>query len=281
MLNNRDRMLHAADNIKESTAASWQWLLRVRNASPGQPNFVFFPHAGATPLSISRMATALPSTVGVAVAVLPRGGDLDDGTPPLRATDAAQCIARALAAMPAAAACRRVLVGNSYGALLAYETAWCLIHDAPPDRLIVSGFRSPALPLADIALHRLPAAQLRAELSARFGMPPDVGTDAGELAEPALRADLQACDTYHHRHTERLPVPLDVLHLTDDWSVSIAELQAWESVTSFPVRLTPCASGHFPWAGNPEPMARTLLGLMMDQREPVIERDSQNSNMAG
>ncbi|NYT58047.1 alpha/beta fold hydrolase [Alcaligenaceae bacterium] len=273
-------MLHAVENIKQSSAASWQWLLRVRNALPGQPNFVFFPHAGATPLSISRIAAVLPGTVGVAVAVLPRGGDLDDGTPPLRATDAAQCVARGLMAT---APSRLVLVGNSYGALLAYETAWCLTHDgAPIERLIVSGFRSPALPLADIPLHRLPAAQLRAELSARFGTPSDAGAAEGELAEHALRADLQACDTYRHRHDERLPVPLDVLHLTNDWSVSMTELQAWQSVTRFPMRLTPCASGHFPWTGNPEAIARTLLGLVKtDQRGHVIEQCSQNSNTAG
>ncbi|MCC2597580.1 alpha/beta fold hydrolase [Pusillimonas sp. MFBS29] len=256
-------MLHTVDNIKESTAASWQWLLRVRSASPGQPNFVFFPHAGATPLSIGRMAAVLPGTAGVVVAVLPRGGNLDHGTPPTRATDAAQCIARSLANMPRNESRRLVLVGNSYGALLAYETAWCLVdvaHDV--ERLIVSGFRSPALPLADIPLHRLPSAQLYAELAARFGVPLDAGA---ELAEPALRADLQACDTYRHRHGKRLPVPLDVLHLTDDSSVSVAELQAWQSVSCYPVRLTPCASGHFPWAGNPELAARALLGLTTNQ----------------
>lgn len=257
-------MPRAVNLPQELSAEPWRWLLRIRSATSGQPDYIFFPHAGATPLSISRLVAFLPGAVGVAVAVLPRGGDLDDGTPPVRVTDAAQCIARALAAVPATAGNRLVLVGNSYGALLAYETAWYLVHDAVSvERLIVSGFRSPLLPLADIPLHRLPLAQLRVELSARFGAPCDAATAVwgGELAEQALRADLQACDTYHHRHDERLPVPLDVLHLTDDLSVSIADLQAWQSVTRFPVRLTPCASGHFPWAGDPELIARTLLGL--------------------
>src|SRR5690606_10277488 len=121
------------------------------------------------------------------------------------------------------------LVGNSYGALLAYETAWCMLRAGMPiERLVVSGFRSPLLPLADTPLYRLPLAQLQAELSARFGAAAAVGAAPGgaELAEEALRADLQACDTYRHRHDEPLPLPIDVLHLTEDASVSMDELRA-------------------------------------------------------
>src|SRR3546814_11230651 len=75
-------MAYVVENKQESSTRHMQWMLRVRSASQGQPTFVFFPHAGATPLSVGRLATALPRSVGVAVANLPRGGDLDDGTPP-------------------------------------------------------------------------------------------------------------------------------------------------------------------------------------------------------
>lgn len=262
-------MPYVADINEEMCAAPWRWLLRVRSAAPGHPSFVFFPHAGATLLSIGRLAAALPSSVGVAVAALPRGGELDKGAPPCRAADAAQGVAQGLAAELHRAdgvdSIRLVLVGNSYGALLAYETAWRLIQaQVPVERLVVSGFRSPALPLADIPLYRLPLAQLRTELSARFGAPSDAGTDAvwgGELAEQALRADLQACDTYRHVHDEPLPVPINVLHLTDDASVSIEDLQAWQAVSRYPVHLAPYSAGHFPWAAQADAMARTLLQL--------------------
>src|SRR3546814_17466026 len=72
--------------------------------------------------------------------------------------------------------------------------------------LIVSGFRSPTLPMADTPLYRLPSLQLRAELRARFGAVADAASTPweGGLAEQALRADLQACDTYRHRHLEPL-----------------------------------------------------------------------------
>src|SRR3546814_369687 len=142
-------MAYVVENKQESSTRHMQWMLRVRSASQGQPTFVFFPHAGATPLSVGRLATALPRSVGVAVANLPRGGDLDDGTPPCSVDDAARGIALGLTALFNAAAVdpdRLVLVGNSYGALLAYETAWRLTQaTVNPERLIVSGFRSPTL----------------------------------------------------------------------------------------------------------------------------------------
>src|SRR3546814_5556151 len=76
--------------------------------------------------------------------------------------------------------------------------------------------------MADTPLYRLPSLQLRAELRARFGAVVDAASTPweGGLAEQALRADLQACDTYRLRHLEPLSLPIDVLHLSDDLSRS-------------------------------------------------------------
>src|SRR5690606_20621871 len=110
--------------------------------------------------------------------------------------------AQALAAHPDAtrftSAQPLIFVGNSYGALLAFETAARLVDTAiQPTRLVVSGFRSPSLPSAETPLYRLPLGQLRAELVARFGIAGGDGVDWGCAGlEQALRADLEACDTY-------------------------------------------------------------------------------------
>lgn len=241
------------------------WVLHVRPARVSEPTFVFFPHAGATPLSIGRLLSALPPHVGAAVADLPRGSGLDDGTPPLRAERAAEGLAQGLASLfqHASPATRLVLVGNSYGALLAYETAWRLFDaDLSPERLIVSGFRSPVLPPSDPPLYRLPLPQLRAELSARYGgAQDDRGAWDGSAGVDALRADLQACDTYRHARPGPLPIPIDVLRLTRDTSTPLADLQAWQSVTCGHLRMADCATGHFPWAESPELTARTLIQL--------------------
>lgn len=272
-------MPYAVENHQELGMTRMQWVLQVRGAASGQPTFVFFPHAGATPFSIGRLPSVLPQSAGIVVIALPRGGDLDEGTPPRSVTDAARGVAEAITALHhthATGMIRLVFVGNSYGALLAYETARCLAHTTlPVERLIVSGFRSPALPMADSPLYRLPLSQLSAELAARFGLAPDGGAMWAE-GEVALRADLCACDTYHHRHDQPLPVPIDVLHLTKDTSVSVDELQAWRAVTQLPLRLMSCPAGHFPWAECPDVIATALLQLAVARQANLISSSNGN-----
>jgi surfactin synthase thioesterase subunit len=235
-------------------------MLSLRLAEPGQPTFVFFPHAGGSPLSIVRLMAELPDRVGAAVLALPRGGGLDGGVPPRRCALAADGAAASWFALGVPAETRLILVGNSYGALLAYETARRLIRVAVPiERLVVSGFRSPRLAGTEAPLHRLPLARLRAELEARYGGMPGDGLEWLDLAEEALRADLESCDTYRHPHADRLSIPVDALHLTQDSSVSSDELAAWAQVTSGPFRVLQLAAGHFPWATQPGATARVLL----------------------
>lgn len=245
-------------------ASRRRWMIPLRRASRRQPTFVFFPHAGGSVLSAGRLVAALPPSVGVMVANLPRGGDLDGDCPPRRVAVAVTGAMEGFLSVAEADnrhdPLRPVLVGNSYGALVAYEMARSLIRAGlPVERLIVSGFRAPTLASVDAALHRLPSEQLWAELTARFrGMP---ATDPVAV-EDALRADLEACDTYRHSHAERLALPVDVLHMVDDPSVSVGDLLAWQSVTSATTQVIRHAGGHFPWATHPDAMAGTLLHLV-------------------
>lgn len=260
-----------------------QWVVGLRAAAPGQPTFMFFPHAGGSPLSAGRVAASLPGTAGIMAAYLPRQPSDKGGDPPRRAATAADGIANAFLSLaqpsPFFEDQPLILVGNSYGALLAFETARRLARAGiQPARLVVSGFRSPCMPPADTPLYRLPAPQLQAELAARFGM---AGGDAGNLAasglEPALRADLEACDTYRYTPAA-LNVPIDVLQLGGDPSVSSEELQAWEKVTSAATRLIPCNGGHFFWTTHSSDLARILMRAAALSAHAANEAASMNSN---
>ena len=245
---------------------SVRWVAGLRQAAGGQPTFVFFPHAGGSPLSVGRLVAALPGSAGVVAVQLPRGDERAPGEPPRRTAAAADQLAQELADLQDHGAhepMHLVLVGNSYGALLAYETAHRLVRRAmPAQRLIVSGFRAPILAPAEAPLHRLPPAQLRTELAARFGMAPaEIPADQAGYADAALRADLEACETYRHTHAELLSAPIDVLRMADDSSLSAGDLQAWQAVTTGPMRIAHCAAGHFPWATHPREMANLLAQL--------------------
>src|SRR3546814_13497721 len=76
-------MLESVDH-KVDADASTRWMVRLRRPAESRPTFVFFPHAGGSPLSAGRLVNALPSTVWIMVANLPRGGDIDDACPPHR-----------------------------------------------------------------------------------------------------------------------------------------------------------------------------------------------------
>ncbi len=245
-------------------SASPRWMLRLRRAARGQPTFVFFPHAGGSPLSVRQLMAALPLSAGVAAVNLPRGGNIDGISPPRRVARAVDGATNGWLALDQTDdPLRLILVGNSYGALLAYEMAWSLTRAGVPlERLVVSGFRSPDLAPVDAPLYRLPSRRLRAELAARFGMAS--GDWEGTVAEEALRADLEACDTYRHAHSGRLTIPIDVLHMLDDPSVSSDDLLAWAAVTTARTRITRHAIGHFPWTTDPDAVARIILQLVQD-----------------
>ena len=238
---------------------------------------------------MGRLAAVLPGSVGIVVVSLPRGIAIDGLAPPRRVAQAVDGATKGLLALDRTdegGPARLILVGNSYGALLAYEMAWSLMRAAVQvERLIVSGFRSPVLAPTDAPLHRLPSDRLRIELAARFGMAPGEGDWEGTVAEEALRADLEACDTYRHAHAGRLAVPIDVLHMLGDPSVSIDDLLPWKEATTAGTRITRHALGHFPWAADPHAIARIILrlakGSSLDDAQPIRLQTSTTNDERG
>jgi surfactin synthase thioesterase subunit len=250
------------------------WLRTLRQPSVMDATVVCFPHAGGSLLSVAKLMSWLPDRVRLAVAALPGREPGDDSPAPRRATIVAERLASQIVEMldgddPQTP---MIFLGNSYGSLLAYETALSLqtaaATAAGPDRLrlIVSGFRSPSLPPTDSPLHRLPSSGLLNELLERFGLTTaDLDAIGLTQIESALRADLEACDTYRRRDdAEPLTTRIDVIWLKQDVSVSYDELEAWQDVTATPIRIIELASGHFPWHANPRAVAALVDSALSD-----------------
>lgn len=261
------------DDASERAVAGSTWLRALRRSKQGSHTIVCFPHAGAGVLSVAKLARSIPDRFGLVVAVLPGREPGDQVSPPRRAAAAGAKLAGDIAKHIRQGDLTEpvVLLGNSYGSLLAFETARSL--QSMPDgglgadtlRLIVSGFRSPAVPPAEPPLFRLPTRDLFADLAERYGVP------VGDLAaaglydiETALRADLEACDTYRFGDGPRLRHRIDVLRMTRDPSVSHADLRAWQDVTSGNVVITELDADHFPWASQPDLVAATVETLTAD-----------------
>ncbi|MFG1391590.1 thioesterase II family protein [Xanthobacter agilis] len=274
----RTQILGAAGGPERADGAPsvLRWVRRRR----GAPAVICFPHAGGTILSCARLAYALPDHINVAAVVLPGHDPAEPGAPVADARRLAGMLAEAIVHCAGEDdGGPLVLLGNSFGALLAFEVAQALERlDVPASRgmqIIVSGFRSPSLPPCDAPLHRLPRGPLLAELRERFGqggfdhgaehgseLGAELGTSLAAQQEAALRADLQACETYRPGLAPPLRCTLSVIRLLSDTSVSADELEAWREVCAGPVRFLALDAGHFPWTSAAPAFTALLTPLI-------------------
>lgn len=270
-------MIPIPTRVRAQPEAATLALLRWVRRPAGAPVLICFPHAGGSVLSCLGLAAALPAELAIATVALP--GHAPD-VPEAPVADArhlaarvAEEIAADLGADLAPQGAGLTLLGNSFGALLAFETALALERAdaarASRLHLVVSGFRSPSRPPFEAPLHRLPLAVLLAELRECFGaIGPDLGDLIGAHEEAALRADLEACETYRLGDAAPLRCAASVIRLTADPSVSVAECEAWREVCAGPVGFHALEAGHFPWSGATAAFAR-LVGELVAFARPV------------
>jgi surfactin synthase thioesterase subunit len=244
------------------------WIRRM----PDAPVVICFPHAGGSVLSCLGLAAALPDDLAIATVALPRP---EADRPVADAKRTAGAVAEEIALALRDQNAGLTLVGNSFGALLAFETAVALERLEAPIaerlHLVVSGFRSPSRPPCDAPLHRLPRARLLAELRECFGaVGPDLGDLFGDAQEAELRAGIEACETYRLGDAPPLRCALSVIRLLADPSVSDEECLAWRDISAGPVRFRALESGHFPWSGATAAFASLVTELIALARSASV-----------
>jgi surfactin synthase thioesterase subunit len=216
------------------------------------------------------LAAALPDDLAIATIAVPRQ---EAGRPVADPRRIAGALAAEIALALGDQNAELTLLGNSFGALLAFETAVALERLGVPVaqrlHLVVSGFRSPSGPPCDAPLHRLPRARLLAELRECFGAGgPDLDRLLGDTQEAELRADIEACETYRLGDVAPLRCALSVIRLLADPSVSDQEYEAWRDICAGPVRFRALDSDHFPWSGATAAFAGVVAELMALTRSP-------------
>ncbi len=90
---------------------------------PDAPVVICFPHAGGSVLSCIGLAAALPDNLAIATVALPRD---EAGGPVADAKRIAAAVADEIAVALDDHKAELTLLGNSFGALLAFETAVAL-----------------------------------------------------------------------------------------------------------------------------------------------------------
>lgn len=179
--------------------------------------------------------------------------------------------ARAISEVVAEDICREsfetiVLMGYSYGALLAYETALALetrgtqvvkviscARGAPQARVIGS-----TLGLDDTNFYNY--------VRDLGGLPPefDQMEELRDLIMPSLRADFAANERYVRRGPERLCCAIDTIIGSNDPETSGERETAWAECTSGPYRSFVIDGGHFFISENPDAFTAVLRKCLAD-----------------
>jgi surfactin synthase thioesterase subunit len=221
-----------------------RWLLSFRPATRPRARLVCFPWAGGAPSAFSRWHHGLPPDVEVHAVVLP-GRPPRFAEPPLsRMEPIVDALARAL---PPLLDVPAVFFGHSMGATLAFEVTRVLERaQLAPAHLVVSGAPAPQLARDGEQLHLLDDERLLSRLAELGGLPSAVRAEREllSLLLPAIRADLEALETWRYLPGPPLRVPLTAFGGDDD-ALARGRLDGWRAQTTRSFALRMFAGDHF------------------------------------
>ncbi len=143
-----------------------------------------------------------------------------------------------------------VLVGHSFGSLIAYRIACELAAvQVSVHRLAVLSFPAPDNLSHQERLDDLSDEELVARVDEQFGgIPAHVREDSAmhEFFVPALRFDVGLLASYQHPDgAEPLSIPISAICGIDDPSVDVAQMNGWKKMTASQFRLRSMPGGHF------------------------------------
>lgn len=240
-----------------------EWFARIRPRPEAAVRLFCFPHAGGAASSYFHWPAALDGVDVMAVQPPGREGRLAE--PPV--ADMATLLDRLVAAVEPYLDRRFLFFGHSMGALVAFELARALAcRGLPqPERLYVSGRRSPTVPNAETPLHTLPDQDLVAELNRRFGgLPPAILAEPELMALflPVIRADLAVLERHDFRADPPLGLPVTALGGEADARAGEADLAAWRELTTAGFALRRFPGGHFYLHDRREDFLRDFAAML-------------------
>ncbi|OLM31345.1 Thioesterase [Pseudonocardia sp. Ae717_Ps2] len=205
---------------------------------------VVLPHAGGWPSAFRSWIGLVPADVELLAAHLPGRGTRSTETP-LRRTG--PIVAQLADEVAGRDPLPTVVLGHSFGSVLAYELTRALERRGMPPRLVaVSARQPPCFPSRPPYSHRLSDDDLVRHVH-RIGGAPDGVADPGGLLRPslpAIRADLEALETYR-RPPNGTNVPIVALCATDDPIVIAERMFLWSVETTSDFRRLSFDGGHF------------------------------------
>lgn len=138
-----------------------------------------------------------------------------------------------------------VLIGHSFGALVAYEVARQMnSRGYQPLHVFICASRRPNQPLTMPPIHHLPDDELLANLRQRTGNSVLANVDQRQRYLNSLRADIKAAETYNPENAPPLSSPITAIGGLKD-RFRRADLALWSQYTINRFSLMMLPGGHF------------------------------------
>jgi medium-chain acyl-[acyl-carrier-protein] hydrolase len=203
-----------------------------------------FPYAGSGANIFYAWHRRLPADVEVGLVHMPGRERRLNETPFTRMAPLVRSIARALlpyADKPFA------FFGHSMGALVIFELSRQLRREygLTPEQLFVSGHVAPQHAHLVPRVLALPDDLLVKELNSFTGSGALASAQVMELALPALRADLEVCETYTYESDLPLSCPISAYGGMQDQAARREYLEGWRHETSAAFKLRMFSGDHF------------------------------------
>ena len=221
-----------------------------------------FPHAGGSAQIFSRWATWVPDGVEVVPMELPGRWRRLREPHPATLVELVDDFATTIATQRRP---RVVLLGTSFGALIAYEVARVMEQRGQvPHALIAISASPPRGRRSARPIHHLPDDAFLVEVERRFGDFPQVVRRERSLRTMflrVLREDLRLLETHVPSPDATLSCPIHVVVGHNDTIVDIAKVPSWSACTVGPSTVNPVAGDHFFFRSDHavSPILETLL----------------------
>jgi medium-chain acyl-[acyl-carrier-protein] hydrolase len=238
-----------------------RWVVDA-GGDPTLPPLLIFPHAGAGPGVYRDLARRLRGSFRPLVVHLPGRESRVDEPPYRNALGLVRTISATVLPLLSPGF---ILYGHSMGALLAFELARQLRrgYGMVPDHLVVSGYPAPRVTPRS-QRHLLPDAELWGAICGLLGTPREVAAHPAMMAFllPALRADLETCETYRYPAEPRLDCPISSFGGRFDEVSPARDMAGWADETRAGHRHQTLPGGHFfNLEGADRFVSRLLLAL--------------------
>jgi surfactin synthase thioesterase subunit len=233
---------------------------------------LFFPFAGGSSYSYVPFSKALQGRQEITAIELPgRGRRIAE--PLLNSMDA--LVEDVLVHHEQSLHAPYAIFGHSMGALLGFLFAHKVMDAGlrPPAHLFLSGRGGPSLERQYKMRHQMPREQFIRELIQIGGISEEVASNEEILsfAEPILRADFTACETYIHQKRAPLDIPISVMVGREE-ETSLENVMYWQRESLHKVKVYPFPGDHFFLFRHVAEIGNILTATLQNQEQRLGRR---------